>query len=192
MRPMSKNTSLKNILLGFLNIYSMTGYELKQLIDNSINHFWSVNLSQIYPTLSSMKEEGLLDMDLQINDGTPNSKIYHITEKGKAELEDWMQETTPLSQTRNLFLAKLLVGAKFDKEVLLVQLQEQLRLHEEKQREYKESMEGVHCPLTERSDLMNKEQYKLCLELAIDAGIHEEEAAIEWCKRAIKSISQLD
>ena len=42
--------SLKHALLGLLNYRPMTGYDLKQRFDHSISHFWSANLSQIYPT----------------------------------------------------------------------------------------------------------------------------------------------
>lgn len=195
MIVMSKNVALKNILLGFLNLYSMTGYELKQLIDNSINNVWNVNLSQIYPTLSDMKAEGLLEMDFQINEGTPNSKLYHITDRGKAELQEWMEETTPLTQTRNLFLAKLLVGAKFDKSILLSQIESQLALHQEKFKELKAKQEGIDCQIHKKEGIestLDLAQYDLCLELALDCDIRAEEAAIQWCRHAIERIQQLE
>ncbi|WP_275298519.1 PadR family transcriptional regulator [Clostridium sp. YIM B02555] len=179
--------SLKHILLGFINIQSMTGYELKQLIDNSINNFWNVNLSQIYPTLGAMKEEELLDMEIQINEGTPNSKIYNITEKGRIELEKWMEETTPLPQTRKLFLAKLLVGVKFDKEILIKQVKEQLKLHQMALESLYKRLAGNTCNLPTTED---PEKYKLFTELVIDAGIKEEEASIAWCMQTIERLEK--
>ena len=50
--------SLKHALLGLLTHQPMTGYELKQFFDSSIQHFWNAELSQIYPTLKSL-EAGL-------------------------------------------------------------------------------------------------------------------------------------
>lgn len=182
--------SLKHILLGLLNFHDMTGYELKQLIDKSINNFWSVNLSQIYPTLNEMKKKGLLDMNLQINEGTPNSKIYNITEKGKIELSKWMEETTPLPQTRMLFLAKLLIGAKFEKSLIINQIKEQLALHEAMLESFEaKKLEGLPQGLP---NIENEEVHEFFLQLIVDAGIKQEKAAIEWCKETIGRLEQSD
>ena len=77
--------SLKYALLGFLHYDSMTGYQLKQHFDNTFRHFWNTSLSQIYPTLNQMKEEELLDVEIIYQDKPLNSKVYHITDKGKEE-----------------------------------------------------------------------------------------------------------
>lgn len=180
--------SLKHILLGFLNFDDMTGYELKQLMDKSINKFWSVNLSQIYPTLNDMKEKGLLDMKVMINEGTPNSKVYHITEEGKVELGRWMEETTPLPQTRMLFLAKLLISAKFEKSLMINQLREQLALHEDMLESFeKKKLEGLPLDLPK---IQNKEVQELFFQLTVDAGIKQEKAFIEWCRETIERLEQ--
>lgn len=179
--------SLKYILLGFLNIQCMTGYKLKQLLDYSITNFWSVNLSQIYPTLNEMKKEGLLDVDIQVNEGTPNSKIYYITEKGKIELEKWMRETTPLPQTRNLFLAKLLIGTHFSKDLVISQIEEQLSLHEKALESLNKQFDAEPVSMC---NVENIEKHKLFRQLIIDAGIKEENASIEWCKETIETLKK--
>ena len=47
---------IKFILLGFLNYQQMTGYELKQFMDESIAHFWHAYHSQIYTSLRQMEK----------------------------------------------------------------------------------------------------------------------------------------
>ena len=54
--------SLKHALLGILGHGQMTGYELKQFFDSSVQHFWNAELSQIYPTLKSLEEGGFVAM----------------------------------------------------------------------------------------------------------------------------------
>lgn len=179
--------SLKYILLGFLNIHCMTGYKLKQLLDYSINNFWSVNLSQIYPTLNAMKKDEFLDVDIQVNEGTPNSKIYYITEKGKIALDKWMKETTPLPHTRNLFLAKLMIGTHFSKDLVITQLKEQLSLHEKALESLKKRFETEPICMC---NMENIEKHKLFRRLIIDAGIKEEKASIEWCKETIEVLKE--
>src|SRR6267378_1332508 len=40
-----------NALLGLLSLGSMSGYDIRQLISQSIGHFWSESYGQIYPGL---------------------------------------------------------------------------------------------------------------------------------------------
>ncbi|MDP4093936.1 MAG: PadR family transcriptional regulator, partial [Bacillota bacterium] len=84
--------SLKHALLGFLNYQSMTGYQLKKHFDESVSNFWSVSLSQIYPTLNQMSEQGLLTVEVIQQDTAPNAKVYQITDSGKEELLKWLAE----------------------------------------------------------------------------------------------------
>ncbi|MBP2653473.1 MAG: hypothetical protein H6Q73_1042 [Firmicutes bacterium] len=184
--------SLKYILLGFLNIKNMTGYELKHFFDDSVNNFWNANLSQIYPTLNEMKEKGYLEMDIQINDNSPNSKIYRITEKGQMVLTEWMEQSTPLPQIKKLFLAKLLIGAKFKKSFIVRQLEEQLALHESMLEALKEKLKNPPKNITDNTDNKEARKHEFFRQLIIDAGIKEEIASIEWCKETIDKINQMN
>ena len=61
---------LKYVLLGFLNYTPMTGYELKQFMDESTANFWHAKQSQIYTTLKKLEEEGMLESHILKQDGT--------------------------------------------------------------------------------------------------------------------------
>ncbi|PCK18754.1 hypothetical protein CEY02_18370 [Bacillus pumilus] len=49
-------------ILGFLTADSKSGYEVKQLIDKSLHHFWKISYGQIYPALKFIVEEGLAEV----------------------------------------------------------------------------------------------------------------------------------
>ena len=78
---------IKSILLGFLMKQSMTGYELKKAFSISFSHFSGISYGSIYPALKKLEKEGLVTMELQIQDGTPNRKIYTVTDAGRTFLE---------------------------------------------------------------------------------------------------------
>src|SRR5437588_126747 len=82
--------SLKHALLGFLNYGPMTGYELKKFFDTSVAHFWNAELSQIYPSLKQLESEGLVEMQVDVQEDRPNRKVYSITEDGRNELVEWL------------------------------------------------------------------------------------------------------
>ncbi len=51
--------SLRHIMLGMLR-EPHSGYDLKKGFDRSLRNFWRAELSQIYPLLQKMDDEGLL------------------------------------------------------------------------------------------------------------------------------------
>lgn len=177
--------SLKHALLGLLNYTEMSGYEIKQFFDDSISHFWNAKLSQIYPTLNQMKEDGLLNMEVKQQENLPNAKIYSLTEKGKEELLSWLQEPIGLTQYREAFLIKVFFGALLDKEVLKKQVSEQLKLHEERLEHYQEELAELMSMEPCLPDFEHERSYWL---LTLDLGIKTEEAYISWCRETIEKI----
>ena len=103
--------SLKHALLGFLNYGPHTGYELKKVFDISVSHFWSAELSQIYPSLKALETEGLVEMKVEVQADRPNRKVYSITDDGRRELIDWLGTPAGPDQIREPLLVKLFFAA---------------------------------------------------------------------------------
>lgn len=77
--------SLRHGLLGLLTTWEASGYDIKQEFDGFVSVFWHSNLSQIYPELAKLENEGLIESRLVTQVGKPDKKLYQITESGKAE-----------------------------------------------------------------------------------------------------------
>jgi DNA-binding PadR family transcriptional regulator len=180
--------SLKHALLGFLNYAPMTGYELKQHFDRSIYYFWNANLSQIYPTLNRMKEEGLLTMEVEYQEDRPNRKVYHITDAGRAELQRWLREPADLPPVRSAFLIKVFFGGRLEKEEMLAQLRRQLALHQERLAIYQGA---VRDGIRQNAETTGLERESLFWGLTLDMGIKYEEGWIEWCQETIEKIKAM-
>ncbi len=181
--------SLKYAMLGFLNYGDMTGYDLKQCFDQSIKHFWNANLSQIYPTLSRLEEDGLLTMKVEYQEDRPNRKVYRITEAGREELQRWLREPMAPQLHRNPFLIKIFFGRSIKKEELLVQLRHHLALHKEEMSAYQGPVREVLMQYIEATGLKRE---GLFWGLTLEAGIKQNKASIEWLEEAISKIELLD
>ena len=48
------------VILGMLGWRSMSGYEIKSLVDHSTRLFWAASYSQIYPELRRLADAGLI------------------------------------------------------------------------------------------------------------------------------------
>ncbi|MFD0556027.1 PadR family transcriptional regulator [Stackebrandtia endophytica] len=99
--------SLKHAILGILAIESMSGYELKKVINASVSHFWSADQSQVYRTLAGLVEDGLASRRTVAQENRPNLHLHTITDDGLAELDRWLASAWQPQPSREAFLARL-------------------------------------------------------------------------------------
>jgi DNA-binding PadR family transcriptional regulator len=99
--------TIKYAILGLLSWRSLSGYDLKKIIADSVFFYWSGNNNQIYKTLIQLHAEGLVDSEVQQQENYPTRKEYSITPAGVAELRNWVLAAPELPQFRNTFLIQL-------------------------------------------------------------------------------------
>lgn len=99
--------TIKYALLGFLSWQPWSGYDLKKMISQLTFFYWSGNNNQIYKTLLSLLEEGLVTQEVQHQESLPAKKIYSITEKGRDGLREWILSSPSLPELRSTFLVQL-------------------------------------------------------------------------------------
>lgn len=135
---------LKYAILGFLNYRSMFGYELKQSMDGSIQHFWHSKLSQIYMTLKSLESDKLLVSEIENQDDKPDRKRYTITELGKQDLREWLNKPLlTINPHKDELLLKLFFSASVDKSDLIQELSLLKKLHLQKLKTYQTSTKEI-------------------------------------------------
>ncbi len=123
--------SIKHAILGFLSWTPLTGYELKKLFAESVTLYWSGNNNQIYRTLVELHQEHLVTLEVQHQADRPSRKLYTITDKGQAELRQWVLSTPELPQLRNRFFVQLAWADQLDSaelDGLLATYEEELRV----------------------------------------------------------------
>lgn len=98
---------LARIILGFLSLGPMTGYDLKRNFDSSAAYFWSADKAQIYRTLAALVADGLAETEVVPGDGAPDRILHRITSAGEAALEDWLASPLDRQPERDPFLARL-------------------------------------------------------------------------------------
>lgn len=99
--------SLRHAIMGFLSFQPMSGYELKKAFDQSVQHFWPADQSQIYRTLKQLAADGLIEMEIIPREDQLDIKEYSITEAGQVELETWLATPHPPADNRDAFLVQL-------------------------------------------------------------------------------------
>src|SRR5699024_9585645 len=110
-----------------------TGYAIKQLIDQSLNHFWKISYGQIYPALKQLVTDDLATIEHISEEGKPQRKEYHLTQKGEDVLKKWLEK--PIDQIpteKNEVLFKLFFARHLPMEHTIRHLREyQKRLQDQ-------------------------------------------------------------
>jgi PadR family transcriptional regulator AphA len=102
MTPMS----LDHLLLGLVR-EPASGYDLKQLFDERIGHFWAAELSQIYPALNRLERRGLLRSRRAASKRGPGRRVYELTPAGRSELRAWVAQPPRFGAERFPYLGQL-------------------------------------------------------------------------------------
>jgi len=97
----------QSILLGLLMQKSMTGYEMNKAFSISFSFFSGLSYGSIYPALKKMERRGLITMELEIQDGAPNRKVYTITEAGRQAFLEAVKAPPAPERYKAAFLMRL-------------------------------------------------------------------------------------
>lgn len=179
--------SLPHILLGLL-AEPASGYDLKQYFSQSIAHFWSAELSQIYPALSKLEKQGYLSSQTQPSEKGPPRKIYARTKEGKAHLREWLLEGPQARTERLSFLTQVFF-------LDAIPIQRRLAFMQELKADFETHLEELKAVDQYWRDedprypdeLPDDAFYK---QMTLQLGIMKYATIIEWCEQCIQRMEK--
>ena len=98
---------VKTLCLGLLAEEDACGYDLKKKFEAEFKPFFPAGYGSIYPALASLAEDGLVDCELEPQQGKPDRKVYRITETGRRRFAQALRGSRPKHKLRSEFLATL-------------------------------------------------------------------------------------
>lgn len=107
---------LKHGILGLLNYGDMTGYEIRETFQHSLNYFWPAQSSQIYRELHTLEDKNWIVSRKVEQTGKPDKNICHITEEGREELLRWLNEDGEINTRSSLLMRVFFLGERMDAE----------------------------------------------------------------------------
>ena len=151
-------------VLGLLDLFEpATPYQLKQIAQVSIFHFWSFPHTQLYTECARLADAGLLDERRE--ESGRRRRVYRLSAAGRRALRGWRADPdTDVYELRDPGLLKLFCGA--DPASLA---ETQLGLHERRLHSFEE--------LLRQADMSEG------MRLALESGIgHEREYVRFWSR----------
>lgn len=178
--------SLKHIMLGMLR-EPRSGYDIKKQFEQSLRNFWRAELSQIYPLLQKMDDEGLLTSTDGESDIGPPRRVYKRTVKGRRELVSWLSEGPVVGTERIAYLAQVYFLSDLENDESAIGYMQELR---EYMTEWLRTLEAAEeqwkaCRSGYPDDLPDAEFYA---QLTLDMGLRKVRANVEWCDSSISRI----
>ena len=179
--------SLDHILLGLLRDPA-TGYDLKSAFSERIRHFWSAELSQIYPALKRLEQRRMLRSRIEPSPKGPNRKVYTLTDSGRAELERWLRGGLAVGTERFAYLAQLYfmdaVGDLRETRAFMMELRDHLARWLAQLRSLEQDVIATHGD-PERFGDAGFHRFA-----TLRMGIHSIGSKVAWCDETLAAIER--
>jgi DNA-binding PadR family transcriptional regulator len=101
------------VVLGMLAARPRSGYEIKQLVDNSARFFWAASYGQIYPELKRLEDAGLIT-GADASQGARQRTVYKLTAKGRRAARDWIASPPEVFELRDEGLLELFFAGSIE------------------------------------------------------------------------------
>lgn len=182
--------SLPHILLGLL-ARPTSGYDLHREFENSMAHFWSANLSQIYPSLKQMEADGLVTSESAAPAQGPARRLYRRTEKGERALVEWIAQGPQILNVRRHYLAQVYLlgtlGSDAEARNFFEKLLDVLVVRQA-------SLEAIHTAWRggrdqDFGDMLGEEEFYPYM--ALELGLEANRTRIRWCRRCLLRIDRV-
>lgn len=179
--------ALNHAILALLIDNPYSGYDLAKDFDQSVNFFWKATHQQIYRELSKLEDQALVQVKLIEQNGRPDKKLYHITEKGKSFLSEWLVESCDPMPIKEDLLVKLWAAQLIANPIehsAIAKLIEEFQRHQQLHRQRLAAYNQIAAEFfPDPNQLPISEKYRY---LVLRRGIRYEEDYIAWCDEVLE------
>jgi PadR family transcriptional regulator AphA len=175
-------------LLGLLSLGPLTGYQMRQLMQESTANFWRESFGRIYPALEQMHKAGLVEVeapsatDLRAQ-GPKARKVYRMTAAGEARLRAWLGVPARRQGGRNELLLKLFCGDRAEPAAL----REQVGAW---QQSYVEDVQRYEEKLAHLEETCAGEPGLPFWRMTLNYGIQEAIMVVNWCAETLEQLDK--
>jgi DNA-binding PadR family transcriptional regulator len=107
-------------ILGLLTREPMSRYDLAQVVQRTIAHFWTIAKSQVYRELERLEKLGYVHSTEVRQKSLPDKRVYALTPAGEGIFDAWLQ--VPVAERthfRSAYLVKVFFANRMPSETLV-------------------------------------------------------------------------
>jgi PadR family transcriptional regulator AphA len=183
VRIMPEKNKTRYAILGVLGLKPCSGYEIKKFFDKVISHFWNESFGNIYPMLSQLEHEGLIEK--RHEDAGRRSIRYGITGTGLEEFRGWLALPVEFKPARSELLLKLSFASQMPAETTIGMLESVRKKYASDLKQYK----TLEASYIHDEEAKKDPQFPYWL-APLRYGIEMTAAAMKWCDETMESIGK--
>ncbi|MEM7215845.1 MAG: PadR family transcriptional regulator [Pseudomonadota bacterium] len=169
--------NIQSLILGILNFGDATGYEIKKhSTEGAFSFFVDISYGSIYPTLSRLEAEGLVDGRSESQSGKPDKKVYSITDRGREEFVRMLNVVPQTDKFKSEFLLITMCAGICTPETIREAIDKQIGDTRQVLQIIKDMQQGCDHPATQ---------------WVTNYGIHVKEAALNYLTENRETLLQL-
>lgn len=89
-RARARRGEVRHAILALLAEEPRNGYQIMQALEQRTRGMWRPSPGAVYPALQLLEDEGLIRVDT-----TGGGRVFHLTDRGKAEVDDHAGDAPP-------------------------------------------------------------------------------------------------
>jgi PadR family transcriptional regulator AphA len=126
---MNRNTlassiSFRCFILGLLPQQSMSGYDIKRMLERLGWLIGNPSCGSIYSNLHALLNDGLVTVEVIPHPNKPARKVYSIAEPGRQVLQEWAKEPVTSKASLKTFVMSLILAGVLSPAALIAHLQQ--------------------------------------------------------------------
>jgi len=139
--------NVSTLCLAILNYGEATGYEIrKQSTEGDFAYFFDASFGAIYPALTRLTEEGLVECRDEVQPGKPARKVYSITPAGRIAFVEALHQQPEPDAYKSQFLLVSMCVAYVKPAHMADLIEKRLKENDEKLAKLRASYEDCHDP----------------------------------------------
>ena len=176
---MARSAQTDLAVLAVLSVAPMSGYAVREAIRDQLGHFWSESFGQIYPTLSQLTADGLVNKNVGERAG---SSVFSLTATGRARLLELLQAPEVTTPPRNGLMLRVFFGHTLGPDAvaaLIAETREQVLVQ-------LATFDAITRMMAQETDHPEHRPYWA---LTVSAGRHSAIGALAWCDEALEALA---
>lgn len=168
-------------VLGILSVSSMSGYELAQAAERSIDNFWPISRSQVYSELARLEGLGFVRGTEVAQERVPDKRVFELTEAGHDAFTQWI--STPGYEAERIrmgFCLKMFFGHHMPRAVMIENLER-----------FRKEQEGHVVYLERIVEMLSVLPEAAYTRATAELGRRTSEAAAKWAEELLADLPDL-
>jgi DNA-binding PadR family transcriptional regulator len=171
---MANDSTLGYALLGLIHVEPRSGYDLRKVFVSSAMGSFSDSPGAIYPALTRLEKQGKIRGEVEESRNLRRKRIYSLTPNGLAAFRAWLRQPITRDDIMRRMGDLMLRFAFMEGVATTAEIARFLR--------HLESEIAAYIPTLRAFIAAHGSEMPLSARLALECGIHEYSARLEWAR----------